>query len=110
MTASTVFVEDTVGAMQTYTLIEVLRNETLENSTTENGSQTILEYVTSQLCPGNCNKNGNCTFLYHFLNFSIALFLLNRFSEYLSSYMHIFKGNHRNQDSNGKINYEKKRK
>ncbi|XP_076099859.1 uncharacterized protein LOC143069213 [Mytilus galloprovincialis] len=61
LTADTSFVQDTVGAMQTYTIMEVLRNETMAKTKTENGSQTILEYVTSLLCPNNCSNNGNCT-------------------------------------------------
>ena len=61
LTADTSFVQDTVGAMQTYTVMEVLRNETLSVMKTEDGNQTILEYITSQLCPNNCSENGNCT-------------------------------------------------
>ncbi|CAC5402536.1 unnamed protein product [Mytilus coruscus] len=61
LTADTSFVQDTVGAMQTYTIMEVLRNETMAKTKTENGSQTMLEYVTSLLCPNNCSNNGNCT-------------------------------------------------
>ncbi|XP_063420083.1 von Willebrand factor D and EGF domain-containing protein-like [Mytilus trossulus] len=61
LTADTTFVQDTVGAMQTYTLMEVSRNETLALTEVNNGSQSILEYVTSLLCANNCSENGNCT-------------------------------------------------
>ncbi|XP_052073689.1 von Willebrand factor D and EGF domain-containing protein-like isoform X2 [Mytilus californianus] len=61
LTADTTFVQDTVGAMQTYTLMEVSRNETLALTEINNGSQSILEYVTSLLCANNCSENGNCT-------------------------------------------------
>ncbi|XP_071142810.1 von Willebrand factor D and EGF domain-containing protein-like [Mytilus edulis] len=60
-TAGTDFVQDTVGAAQTKTIMELSRNETLSLTETDDGSQTILDYVTSLLCPNNCTENGNCT-------------------------------------------------
>ncbi|CAG2226669.1 unnamed protein product [Mytilus edulis] len=62
-TAGTDFVQDTVGAAQTKTIMELSRNETLSltDLETDDGSQTILDYVTSLLCPNNCTENGNCT-------------------------------------------------
>lgn len=41
--------------------MELSRNETLSLTETDDGSQTILDYVTSLLCPNNCTENGNCT-------------------------------------------------
>lgn len=60
-TAGTDFVQDTVGAAQIKTIMELSRNETLSLTETDDGSQTILDYVTSLLCPNNCTENGNCT-------------------------------------------------
>ncbi|CAG2213049.1 unnamed protein product [Mytilus edulis] len=61
LTADTTFAKDTVSAMQTYTLMEVLRNETMAMAEKDNSTQTVLEYITSFLCPNNCSGNGNCT-------------------------------------------------
>ena len=47
--------------MQTYALMEVSRNESLAIQGTGDGNQTILEYITSLICPNNCSDNGNCT-------------------------------------------------
>ncbi|XP_052085191.1 serine-rich adhesin for platelets-like [Mytilus californianus] len=61
LTADTTFAKDTVSAMQTYTLMEVLRNETMAMAEKDNSTQTVLEYITSLLCTNNCSGNGNCT-------------------------------------------------
>ncbi|CAG2254197.1 unnamed protein product [Mytilus edulis] len=61
LTGDTTFIQDTVRAMQTITLVEATRNETLSILKTDNGTQTILEYATSFLCSNNCSGNGNCT-------------------------------------------------
>ncbi|VDI31154.1 Hypothetical predicted protein [Mytilus galloprovincialis] len=61
LTADITFAKDTVSAMQTYTLMEVLRNETMTMAEKDNSTQTVLEYITSFLCPNNCSGNGNCT-------------------------------------------------
>ncbi|CAG2226665.1 unnamed protein product [Mytilus edulis] len=37
------------------------RNESLAIQGTGDGNQTILEYITSLICPNNCSDNGNCT-------------------------------------------------
>ncbi|CAC5390460.1 Low-density lipoprotein receptor-related protein 6 [Mytilus coruscus] len=61
LTGDTSFIQDTARAMQTITLVEAYRNETLSILKTDNGTQTILEYATSFLCSNNCSGNGNCT-------------------------------------------------
>ena len=55
------FLPDTIGAMMTFIITEIRRNESLYIMKTSNGSQTVLEYISSFLCPNNCNDNGNCT-------------------------------------------------
>ena len=55
------FLPDTIGAMMTFIITEVRRNESLYIMKTSNGSQTVLEYISSFLCPSNCSDNGNCT-------------------------------------------------
>lgn len=60
MTATTEFLDDTVNAVQTKTIIEISRNETLSMSKTDNKTESILDYITSKLCQNNCSKNGEC--------------------------------------------------
>ncbi|XP_076095131.1 uncharacterized protein LOC143065418 [Mytilus galloprovincialis] len=61
ITAGTTFIGDTVGAVQTKAIMELSRNQTLLITKTDNnGSQTILDYVKSLLCPNNCSGNGTC--------------------------------------------------
>ena len=55
------FLPDTIGTMVTFIITEVRRNESLYTTKTSNGSQTVLEYISSFLCPNNCSDNGNCT-------------------------------------------------
>jgi hypothetical protein len=55
------FLPDTIGTMMTFIITEVRRNESLYIMKTSNGSQTVLEYISSFLCPSNCSDNGNCT-------------------------------------------------
>lgn len=57
--ADTTYIQDTVGAMQTLTLMEASRNETLTELQSDDGSKTMLEYITSLMC--NCSGNGNCS-------------------------------------------------
>ncbi|CAG2226668.1 unnamed protein product [Mytilus edulis] len=61
ITAGTTFIEDTVGAVQTKAIMELSRNQTLLITKTDNnGTQSILDYVKSLLCPNNCSGNGTC--------------------------------------------------
>ncbi|XP_071168610.1 von Willebrand factor D and EGF domain-containing protein-like [Mytilus edulis] len=55
------FLADTIDAMVTSIIIEAVRNESLYIEETALGNETILTYITSLLCPSNCNNNGNCT-------------------------------------------------
>ena len=55
------FLPDTIGTMMTFIITEVRRNESLYTMKTSNGSETLLEYISSFLCPNNCSDNGNCT-------------------------------------------------
>ena len=55
------FLPDTIGTMATFIITEVRRNESLYTMKTSNGSETVLEYISSFLCPNNCSDNGNCT-------------------------------------------------
>lgn len=55
------FLADTIDAMVTSIIIEAVRNESLYIEETASGNETILTYITSLLCPSNCNNNGNCT-------------------------------------------------
>lgn len=67
------FLADTIDAMVTSIIIEAVRNESLYIEETASGNETILTYITSLLCPSNCNNNGNCTSgAYDFLIFSCS--------------------------------------
>ncbi|XP_052090373.1 von Willebrand factor D and EGF domain-containing protein-like isoform X3 [Mytilus californianus] len=61
LVGDTTFLPDTIDTMLTYIMTEVLRNESLYILNTTDGSQTLMDYVTSFLCPNNCSGNGNCT-------------------------------------------------
>ncbi|CAC5371719.1 unnamed protein product [Mytilus coruscus] len=61
LVGDTTFLPDTIGTMLTYIMTEVLRNESLFMLNTTDGSQTLMEYVTSNLCHNNCSDNGNCS-------------------------------------------------
>ncbi|CAC5367711.1 unnamed protein product [Mytilus coruscus] len=61
LVGDTTFLPDTISTMLNYIMTEVLRNESLYILNTTDGSQTLVEYVTSLMCPNNCNDNGNCT-------------------------------------------------
>ncbi|XP_071172639.1 von Willebrand factor D and EGF domain-containing protein-like [Mytilus edulis] len=61
LVGDTTFLPDTIGTMLTYIMTEVLRNESLYILNTTDGSQTLVEYFTSLMCPNNCSDNGNCT-------------------------------------------------
>ncbi|XP_063420935.1 uncharacterized protein LOC134706153 [Mytilus trossulus] len=61
LVGDTTFLPDTIGTMLTYIMTEVLRNESLYILNTTEGSQTLVEYFTSLMCPNNCSDNGICT-------------------------------------------------
>ncbi|VDI79905.1 Hypothetical predicted protein [Mytilus galloprovincialis] len=54
------FLTDTINAMATNIMTEISRNESLFIVNTTDGSQTILEQITSKLCINNCSNNGIC--------------------------------------------------
>ncbi|XP_052075063.1 von Willebrand factor D and EGF domain-containing protein-like [Mytilus californianus] len=54
------FLMDTINAMATNIMTEISRNESLFILNTTDGSQTILEQITSNLCRNNCSNNGIC--------------------------------------------------
>ncbi|XP_052075062.1 von Willebrand factor D and EGF domain-containing protein-like [Mytilus californianus] len=54
------FLTDTINAMATNIMTEISRNESLFIMNTTDGSQTILEQITSKLCINNCSNNGIC--------------------------------------------------
>ncbi|XP_076093421.1 uncharacterized protein LOC143064464 [Mytilus galloprovincialis] len=60
LVGDTTFLPDTIGTMLTFVMTEIRRNESLYLLNTTEGSQTLVEYVTSFLCPNNCSENGNC--------------------------------------------------
>lgn len=60
MTATDDFLDDTVNAVQTKTVVELSRNETLSLFKTDNKTESVLDFITSLLCPKNCSNNGNC--------------------------------------------------
>jgi len=70
------FLPDTIGTMMTFIITEIRRNESLFTMKTSNGSQTVLEYISSFLCPSNCSDNGNCTSGKHLVVYCIVLFLI----------------------------------
>ncbi|XP_052090376.1 von Willebrand factor D and EGF domain-containing protein-like [Mytilus californianus] len=61
LVGDTTFLPDTIGTMLTFIMTEIRRNESLYLLNTTDGSQTLVGYVTSFLCPNNCSENGNCT-------------------------------------------------
>lgn len=42
-------------------MTEIQKNESLYLFNSTEGNQTILEYISAKLCPGNCSGHGNCT-------------------------------------------------
>ncbi|CAG2226577.1 unnamed protein product [Mytilus edulis] len=56
----TTFLTDTVNAMVTSIITELVKTEKLYTQTSIDGSQTLLEYFSSSLCPNNCSDNGLC--------------------------------------------------
>ncbi|XP_063440468.1 uncharacterized protein LOC134721412 [Mytilus trossulus] len=56
----TMFVTDTVNAMVTSILTELVKTELLYTKKSADGSQTLLEYFASGLCLNNCSDNGIC--------------------------------------------------
>ncbi|CAC5411147.1 unnamed protein product [Mytilus coruscus] len=54
------FLTYTINAMATNIMTEISRNESLFIMNTTDGSQTILEQITSKLCINNCSYNGIC--------------------------------------------------
>ncbi|XP_052063239.1 uncharacterized protein LOC127702954 isoform X1 [Mytilus californianus] len=55
----TSFMSTTLDTMLTAAKVELERNQTLKEETTEDG-RTLLEKLTSLLCLNNCSSNGNC--------------------------------------------------
>ena len=68
------FLPDTIGTMVTFIITEVRRNESLYTMKTSNGSETVLEYISSFLCPSHCSDNGNCTSGKHLVLHQIVCF------------------------------------
>ncbi|CAG2244723.1 unnamed protein product [Mytilus edulis] len=54
-------IEDTIEAMVINIMTEIQKNESLYLFNSTEGNQTILEYISAKLCPGNCSGHGNCT-------------------------------------------------
>ncbi|VDI67407.1 Hypothetical predicted protein [Mytilus galloprovincialis] len=61
LTGNTVFLKDTIEAMVINIMTEIQKNESLYLFNSTEGNQTILEYISAKLCPGNCSGHGNCT-------------------------------------------------
>ncbi|VDI32278.1 Hypothetical predicted protein, partial [Mytilus galloprovincialis] len=59
-TGDTTYIVDTIDAMATIILVELLRNEYIHIKNMTEGNQTVLDYITGFLCPNNCSDNGNC--------------------------------------------------
>ena len=70
------FLSDTIGTMITFIITEIRRNESLYTMKASNGSETVLEYISSFLCPNNCSDNGNCTSGKHWVLHYIVWFLI----------------------------------
>ena len=60
LTADTTYIQDTIGAMTTFIMTEVVRNESLYEQNVTESSRTVLDSITSRLCPNNCSLNGDC--------------------------------------------------
>ncbi|XP_071151614.1 von Willebrand factor D and EGF domain-containing protein-like, partial [Mytilus edulis] len=56
----TTFLTDTVNAMVTSIMTELVKTESLYTQKSADGSQTLLEYFASGLCQNNCSENGIC--------------------------------------------------
>ncbi|XP_071174260.1 von Willebrand factor D and EGF domain-containing protein-like [Mytilus edulis] len=56
----TTFLTDTVNAMVTSILTELVKTESLYTKKSADGSQSLLEYFASGLCPNKCSDNGLC--------------------------------------------------
>ncbi|CAC5375043.1 unnamed protein product [Mytilus coruscus] len=56
----TTFLTDTVNAMVTSIMTELVKTESLYTQKSSDGSQTMLEYFASALCLNNCSDNGIC--------------------------------------------------
>ncbi|VDI39774.1 Hypothetical predicted protein [Mytilus galloprovincialis] len=56
----TTFLTDTVNAMVTSIMTELVKTESLYTQKSADGSQTLLEYFASRLCLNNCSDNGIC--------------------------------------------------
>ncbi|XP_076111119.1 von Willebrand factor D and EGF domain-containing protein-like isoform X1 [Mytilus galloprovincialis] len=58
LTGDTTFLQDTINAMITFIMTELVKTEKLY--LTRQGSETVLEYVTGFLCPNQCSSHGKC--------------------------------------------------
>ncbi|CAC5412880.1 unnamed protein product [Mytilus coruscus] len=61
LTGNTLFLKDTIETMVINIMTEIQKNESLYLFNSTEGNQTILEYISAKLCPGNCSGHGNCT-------------------------------------------------
>ncbi|XP_052063299.1 von Willebrand factor D and EGF domain-containing protein-like [Mytilus californianus] len=56
----TTFLTDTINAMVTSIMTELVKTEYLYTQKSSDGSQTMLDYFASALCLNNCSDNGIC--------------------------------------------------
>ncbi|CAC5375044.1 unnamed protein product [Mytilus coruscus] len=60
VSGDTTFLTDTINAMVTSIMTELVKTESLYTQKSSDGSQTMLEYFASALCLNNCSDNGIC--------------------------------------------------